>query len=894
VDNSELINVLESLLGPAVAGMSAPAPRARGTRTTGRPMPAERPVGPQDTPEVQRPVAQGSITALLSAEMPIGLAILDGGTMRVRRANASLLMLLGERWGEREVIGRPLSEIAPGLAHSEVEAAFQRVARTGQPFSAIVEEVHQAGAIYRRCTLSAIQRADGTYEDLLLTLLDVTDQMEARMRAEHETQRAEERAIRVEEQALRASVRSAAVQALARVSDLSDALNRVVERTAESLADCCMVFLLGEDDMLQMAALYHRDRVQGFRLRAAYADHPLRRGEGIVGQVVLSANGMLAAHWGPDELDKVADRHRALADEAHIESLACVPLREASRNIGALVLYSTQIAVAGIGRTFTGADLAFLQELADQVAQAVQNARLRDALRLTQAEKEAMLEACAEGIAIYDAQGRLRHLNAAGRRLLSRPVGPDAESPSNVGNVGVAPVRRSLLAPDGRPLEPEELPWSLALRGQRVGDQVPMRVTVEWTGELRRLLEMCAAPVYDSAANVAGAVVTFDEARRPDADAGMRREIATPIDASGGEAEWARWRETMELLDDGVVLCNTDGTAVFVNAAGRQLLNLVDDTAATQENHSLGHIWEHLRQLDGAPLLADTTPAALALAGSVVRGLETAVVLAGGAVRRVFWDARRIDRANGDKLGVVLIARAATEASPGGEAAEMVLDQPAAIPAQSLLSPLAPTTLLPGRVAHLDPDAAGAAPAGPSRDLAEACARVARAHEGTQGRRLEIRLPRRRVPVFADEATLERAVHVLIASAATALPASVALHVAVWVERSRDDVYGASSSPIPPAMDADQIKTVLISPGQMPNLTPPTRAVAPGHLQGASGSVAVVRICSPNVRVPVVEPEVFDECRTLVDQLGGRAWARDDPVLGPTYSFSLPLAEARG
>jgi PAS domain-containing protein len=892
VDNSELINVLESLLGPAVAGMSAPVARPRVARTTGQP--AIRPAESSADATAPNPVGPGSITALLSAEMPVGLAILDARTMHVRRANASLVALLGERWGEREVIGRPLSEIAPGLAHSEVEAAFQRVARTGQPFSAIVEEAHPAGAIYRRCTLSAIRRADGAFEDLLLTLLDVTEQMEARQRAEHETQRAEERAIRVEEQALRAAVRSAAVQALARVSDLGDALNRVVERAAESLADCCAVFLLGDDDVLQLAALYHRDRVQGFRLRTAYEEHRLRRGEGIVGQVVLSANGMLAAHWGPNEREQVADIYRALAEEVRVESLACVPLREASRTIGALVLFSTQSAVAGSGRTFTGADLAFLQELADQVAQAVQNVRLRDALRLTQAEKEAVLEASAEGIAIYDAHGRLRHLNAAGRRLLSRPVSPGGQE--GVANAAATPARRVLLAPDGRPLDSEELPWSLALRGQRVGDQAPTSVLVDWAGGVRRLLQMRASPVYDAAANVVGAVVTFDEAPPPGGGAaGQLGTTTASAETSGGEAEWARWRETMELLDDGVVLCNTDGTAVFVNAAGRGLLNLEGGPAAAHGTRGPVNVWEHVRRPDSALLSPAETPAALALAGTAVREMETAVVLAGGAVRRVFWDARRIERANGEKLGVVLIARAATEASPGGEAADVALEQLLAIPPQPTppqpAAPLGPTTLLPGRAVHRDV----AAPeiAGPTCDVAEACARVARAHQGAQGRRLEIRLPRRRVPVYGDEAILDRAVYTLVGSAATALPAGVPLHVAVWVERAHDDRAGASASPIPPAVDADQIKTVLLGPGQTPSLTPPTRAVAPGHLQRVPGSVAVVRVCSPNIRAPAVEPEAFAECRTLVDQLGGRAWAREDPVLGPTYSFSLPLAEVR-
>lgn len=902
MDNSDLINVLESLLGPAVAGMNAPVARRSGPRITGQPA---RSAGPEPAAP-HSATTRSSITALLSAEMPVGIAVLDAASLRVRRANASLLTMLGEPWRERDVVGHPLHEIAPGLADSEVETAFRRVARTGQPFSAIVEEEQPGGPIYRRCTLSAIRMADGTFTELLLTLLDVSDQMAARQRAEHETQRAEERAHRVEEQALRSAVRSAAVQALARVGDLADALGRVAERTAESLGDFCAVFLLGEDDVLQPAALYHRDRVQGFRLRPVYGDHPLRRGEGIEGQVVLSGNGFLAAHWGPADMALVTPAHRGVFEDAHIASLVCVPLREAARTFGALILFSARGTVGGSDRTYSGADLVFLQELADQMAQAVQNVRLREALRTTEAERAVLLEASSEGIAIYDAQGRLRHLNAVGRRLLSRPVEP---SSSRGADSGAMPARRTWLAPDGRRLGVEELPWTRALAGEHVGMERPAPILVEWTGGAQRMLFVRALPVQDSGNHVTGAIVTMFETPHDGLGANVRAALAGREDAPAGEAEWARWRETMELLDDGVVLCDAEGHAVFVNAAGRALLNLSGDAAGSAgsrtesrtESRTRENVWAHLCQPDGLPLPAHETPSARALAGEAVQGLETGVLLARGALRRIFWDARRIDRANGETLGVVLIARPATGASPGTEPTQTDLDVTRPFSAAATMhmpgtdgptpSPLAPTTLLPGR--GLTDHGAAHAPAGAvdGCDLAEACARVARVHGGVQGRRLEIRLPRRQVLVVAHEASVESVLDVLIGSAATGLPAHAPLHVAVWVERSRDGLPEGPAAAIPPGMDADQIETVLLNEGRLPELVAPTRAVRSGGMPRTG--VAIVRVCSPNVRAPLVEPAGFAECRDLAAKLGGRAWAREDPILGPTYSLSLPIVEGQ-
>jgi GAF domain-containing protein len=828
------------------------------------------------------------MTALLAAETPVGLAVLSATTLTVNRANMPFITLIGKPWTESQIIGRRLHEIAPGFAESEVEEAFRQVARTGEPFSAIIEESTPQGAAFRRCTLSAIRGTDGAFNELLFTMLDVTDEMESRQRAETEAQRAAERAARVEEQALRNAVRAAAMEALARVSDLEDALGRVAERTAESLGDCCAMFLLGEDDVLQLAALYHRDRGLGFRMRGAYISAPLRRGEGLIGQVVLAGTGTLNARWTTGDLEPMGALQRDLLRAAPITSLMCVPLRESSRSFGALLLFSSREDSGGSARTYSGADLNFLQELADQIAQAVQNVRLRDALRAAQGEREAILEASSEGIAIYDSLGRLRHLNSIGRQLFARPSGGAA------GATPAAGARRRFLSVAGAPLEGEHLPWARALQGERVGEMMMERLAVEWEGGERRELAVRAVPVEDGSGGICGAVLLLADAAR---SAGMEAAGggAAGEAAFTAEAEWARWRETMELFADGVVLCNDAGEVVFVNTAGYELLNLPVPTSPMAERPAPQQLWERLRGSDGRPLTMD--PASMALAGRPVQELETTVHLPAGGVRRVFWDARRIAGAAGDVLGVVLIARTATESTPSPMTSDLAAA--GAAPAAGPSSPLAPTTLLPNRAR---PTPAGGAPAGGAAtcDLAEVCAKVARAHGGAQGRRLEIRLPRRQVVVLANEGAVQAAVGALISSGAAALPPATPLHVAVWVERTASEASRGLGALLPPAVDVAQINTLQLAPGQLPDLTsivPPTRAVALGS-GGTQTNVAVVRICSPGLGTgsmagtePPPETAEFQKCRSLVAQVGGRAWAKQDPLLGPTYSFSIPLAD---
>ncbi|HEY7782881.1 MAG TPA: PAS domain-containing protein [Ktedonobacterales bacterium] len=899
-DHSELIGVLESLLGPAVAAPGASAGRQVG-HLTGAPVGPREPNAPApiSIAEVTNPPTRHGVTEILSAESPVGIAVLDAAQFIVLRANEALLTLLGEAALRDNIVGRRLREVAPGLAHSEVEAAFARVARTGHPFSAIIEQEHPEGPSYLRCSLSPIRHADGTFTDLLLTLLDATEQMEARHRAERESQRAEEHA-------LRTGVRSFAVRALARVSDLNDALTQVTERTAEMLGDCCAVLLLGEDDVLELAALHDRDAAHGADLRRAYAAHQLRRGEGIAGQVVLGGNGILASQWGLDDAALVAPALRAAADAAQIASLACAPLREAARTFGVIVLFSRRAPAGGSGRTLTGADLATVQELADEMALAVQNVRLREALRTAQAEKGTLLELSGEGVAIYDAQGRLRHLNDAGRHLLSHPGGQEVDE----SEAARSPSRRLLSWPDEAELAQDDLPWARALRGERVGGVDGVPVLAVWDDGARRLLRVRALPVGDPAGEVSGVVATLIEAQSASAaGAGTSDTIvalatpAPPDATTAADAEWARWRETMELLDDGVVLCDADGAAVFINAAGKSLLNLAEDVTDLAGGHVRGDVWAHVRGPDGAALESRALPVSRALAGDAVRDMETAVLLAGGALRRIFWDARRVARGDDVVMGVVLIARAADETSPGAAVEQETVPHQGGAPGgwavTTRLRPRSgpnglPADALPGpygAVADVPTNLLRGAGEAPLCDLAETCAQVARGHEDAQGRRLEIRLPRRRVLIEGDGDTVARAIHALIASAAAALPRTAPLHVAVWVERGRSGLGDHTPSAIPPAMDAEQLETVLLGPGQLPSLTPPTRVMARAQDGSEPIPQAMVRVCSPNVRAPAPEGPSFQTCRGLAAGLGGRAWAREDPVLGPTYFVSVPLVE---
>lgn len=897
-DTSDLFPLLESVLGAVIADAMA-------SRTG---MAAET-----DTTTVVSPVAAGST--------PVGLAVLDAASLNIVKANAALAGVLGRNDGGDALIGRHVGELTRGIGASEAGSAFQHAAETGAACVRVVRDDSPAGPRYLRCALVPLRRADGAFATLLLTVIAVPGERATDQGESHNAPATVEPG----DVAAQAAARAEVGTLLARASTLDAALEPVAKALVGTFGDCCAIFQVNED-RLQLMALHHRDAGEETRLRAAFTDEPPPRDGELIGQVVASGNSLLASHWGP-QYGEVALGLHASVEASGIESLACVPLRAEGYTHGALLLFATQMATGGSGRILGGGDLVYLQEIGDLIAHAMSFYQARAEMAAAQAERNTVLEASTDGIAVYDALGRLRQINAAGRALLSRPEDVTPE-PGHVG--GTVSLRRTFLTPDGLPMTSDELPWTRALRGEQIGVEKPMPIVLEWAGGVRRTLLVRAWPLLDASDAPTGAVVSMEDADRSKRVANTAQDVLLV-----GEGEWARWRETMELLDEAVVLCAPSGAAVFVNTAARELLGLPWEEAKTGGDQ--GHpLWDYVRQLDGTALPAEQTPVANAMSETLVRAQPTAVPMADGTMRPIYWDARRIDRADGSTLGVALVAWPALEededidpqdtqpVEPMGASAEQpaqpkktpqlgvstppVAAEPA--PSGQVSPPSAPssvpssaptpdqqfakTTLLPGRRAGRWDAVARTANDGMLTDLTEICARAARAHRGTIQRRLEIRLPRRSVLVDVDEGLLERAIGALISTAAHNMPPNIPLHIAVWVERSAIEDPSALAALIPPGVDVSEVNTFRFQNGQLPAMLPPMEAISAGATTApkATASVAVVRVCSPNVRDATINAQEFAECREWVEQMGGNAWARLDPVLGPTYSFSLAVGES--
>jgi PAS domain-containing protein len=519
MDNGGLISLLESLLSPATDATQAnPSPAAAHTLLRSAPSPlSPRPqeqrdaVGLVDAPSL-------SMTGLMTAVLPVGIAVVDGATLQIQRANGMLADILGRKIAAEQLAGQRLDALLPKIGEIDTAPLMAEVARSGAPFTAVVEDTitRPGKPLYRRCTVSPLQRSQEQPETLLLTLLDVTEQVVLRQRMELSAEQ-------LAEYEHQATVRLAVAAAIACGTDLSETLSTVAARVAQHLGDGCAIFLPDEAGSLWPWALVHRHAPHGEHLRTAFLQQPPQWGQGGLGSILASGTGVLRTFERPDEAEQFLGISGTLAQMLGVRSVACTPLRDAMDSFGLLLVFSAHRAAGGSDRILAQGDLEALGEIAAEVALVAENARLQLTLQASRARLDAVLNLVSDGVALYDGRGQLQYANEAGKRFLSPP---DARS-REVAVRQMTPMR-ALLAPDGHPLADAELPISRALRGEQVGAQEPEPLIIEWKGGLRRNVLVRAAPVRDAHGAVDGVVLLLrpDESASPQAP-GPRLPVAT-------------------------------------------------------------------------------------------------------------------------------------------------------------------------------------------------------------------------------------------------------------------------------------------------------------------------------------------------------------------------------
>ena len=269
-------------------------------------------------------------------------------------------------------------------------------------------------------------------------------------------------------------------------------------------------------------------------------------------------------HLAPFDL---AQRPKARGDRD-----ASAPIRErpVTRFLRGEILDPSH-AVDLIMRTLAGTDLrvsitgAPFRDAAGEIVGSVavardvtERRRLEEETAARLRELETLIETMADGVGVYDVEGRLLRVNSAGRELFGLAARPGHDHLP----LDVRVPAYQLADDDGRPLQREQWPMVRVLRGELLkGDTaMDMRVTA-LTGE-QRLLNISGAPLHDRTGGIAGAVCIFrdvTERRR------LEREVAERS---------AQLEAIFEAMADGVAIYDAYGHIARVNAALRSIMGL--------------------------------------------------------------------------------------------------------------------------------------------------------------------------------------------------------------------------------------------------------------------------------------------------------------------------------
>ncbi len=129
--------------------------------------------------------AQRQLFQAVVEHAPAGIAIYDGESFRIRWANPTYKERLDEPYRSLDITGRRLQDIIPGAEQSGVVEVFRQVASTGVPhFESERVMTGSRGATYWRWSLLPLAVAGREKPDLMILVVDMTDQVAARRKIE--------------------------------------------------------------------------------------------------------------------------------------------------------------------------------------------------------------------------------------------------------------------------------------------------------------------------------------------------------------------------------------------------------------------------------------------------------------------------------------------------------------------------------------------------------------------------------------------------------------------------------------------------------------------------------------------------------------------------------------
>jgi len=637
---------------------------------------------------------------------------------------------------------------------------------------------------------------------------------------------------------------------------LDQMLHELLRRIRQVLGgDAARLLLLTEDG-------------RGLRVRAfdglqteAPEDLLIPVGRGFAGRIAASGQPAII-----DDLSQVEVISPIVRSK--LRSLIGVPLMVEGRVIGVVDVGSVR------PRHFTDDDLRLLELVAARAALAIENARLLQQARFEQARWQATVESMLDPVAVVDRQGRLVYMNTAYQQYF----GPAARLGLSVEE---RPTAYHLFHPDGRPVQPEELPlYRAAVLGMEARNVEMVQRT---NGEVR-IAVWSAAPLRQDGQIVGAVAVGRDVTRERQAEAERNRLLAE-VQRRAAELDI-----TINSVADGLIIYNPEGEIVRMNPAAQDILGYTE--ALRQRPITERLVLLGMQLPDGRPLPVDESPPRRALRGETVRGMEVVVHPPTGRTVWLSVSAAPIPGPNGKLAGAVVTF---TDITRQHELLTQLEDVLRAV-SHDLRNPLA---VVQGQAQILLRLFDKAGVTGPQRKSAEAIL--------TSAQRMN-RMIQDLVDAARQEAGLLKLERQPVDLRATIL--SLLERLAPTLDTKRIRVVAPADLPRVWA-DPDRLERILTNllSNALKYSEPGTEVTV--TLNRRNGEV-VTSITDHGPGIPPEElPHLFERyyrgpvartepeglglglyiTRMLVEAHGGRIWAESQVGVGSTFSFSLPIAQ---
>ncbi len=566
-------------------------------------------------------------------------------------------------------------------------------------------------------------------------------------------------------------------------------------------------------------------------------------------------------------LDDAASRGEFVG-EPHIRrqqarSLLCAPLLSRGRLVGVLYLENNLVPEA-----FSAERVQFLQMLLSQAAISLENARIYEALRESEAKYRRIVDTATEGIWV---------------------LGPDATTTFVNGQMA-AMIGCSVEELIGRPMadflfeeDKADHRRKMEVRRQGIAESYERRFRSRGGGEVWTLAS--ATPIFDDQGRFAGSFAMYaDITRRRQAEQERERLLA------GVQAERSRLQAVLDTAPLGISLCLASGGPALFNKAAESILGLPPGNselspAAPGPSHEV-------RWPNGEPVAAQDLPFSRSLRGEAVTGVELLVRQRSGREVWILENSAPIRDSEGRVVGAV---RAFLDISPLREQ-ERLRDEFIASAAHELKTPVTTiqgyATLLRrwspeerqrheahaieviGKQTHrigrrvqemlevVRLRKPGMELPRERLDLGELAAQVVERRQSVAG---EPRLALRRsgpVSVECDRERIEEVLERLLDNAASRSPQGAEVEVRAWAQsgEARLSVRDRGSA---------------IAKQRQPHLFEPFYEPEPPGSPGYRGVVALDLYLS----------------RLAIEGHRGRIWVESEEEEGTTVCFSLPLSQ---